>query len=195
MAHESFEDEAVARVLNAYFVPIKVDREERPGVDRICMSAVQAMTGSGGWPMSVFLTPEGRPFYGGTYFPPTARHGLPGFVDLLLAVRDAWQQRRPELVAGGARVTQVIAEQASFATTTDERALDGATLGTAFEALRQGFDATHGGWGQAPKFPQPMALEFLLRHYHATGKGHTLEMVERTLEAMARGGVLDQIGA
>jgi len=194
MAHESFEDERVAAVLNEHFVSVKVDREERPDLDRIYMSAVQAMTGSGGWPMSVFLTPEGQPFYGGTYFPPRPRYGMSSFTDVLLAVADAWQNRRQELVEGGQRLVAVIEQQSAISENSKPETLNPETLNTAFESLWQRFDRTHGGWGGAPKFPQPMALEFLLRYHHTTGDPLALRMVTQTLDAMARGGMYDQLG-
>ena len=193
MAHESFEDERVAAVLNEHFVSIKVDREERPDLDRIYMSAVQAMTGSGGWPMSVFCTADGKPFHGGTYYPPTARHGLPSFTDLLLAVVQAWRTRRAELIAGSERVVAAIEAQSavSAAGGTD---LDPEVLTAAVGALGQRTDRTRGGWGSAPKFPQPMAIEFLLRYHSRTGEGEALRMACQALDAMARGGLYDQIG-
>ncbi len=194
MAHETFEDEEVAAVLNENFVSIKVDREERPDLDRIYMSAVQAMTGSGGWPMSVFLTPEGQPFYGGTYFPPKRRYGMPSFTDVLLAVADAWQNRRQELVEGGKRLVEAIERQSAVREDVKREDVKRETLESAFENLWQRFDRTRGGWGDAPKFPQPMALEFLLRYHHATGDPLALQMVTQTLEAMARGGMYDQLG-
>ena len=192
MAHESFEDEQVAAFLNRHFVSIKVDREERPDLDRIYMSAVQAMTGGGGWPMSVFLTPEGHPFYGGTYFPPTPRYGIPSFTDTLTAIADAWQNRRQELADGGRRLVEAIERQSAIGQTHGE--LERSTLDAALRNLRQRFDATPGGWGGAPKFPQPMILEFLLQYHHTTGDPGALAMVSQTLEAMARGGIYDQLG-
>ncbi len=196
MAHESFEDDQVAAILNEHFVSIKVDREERPDLDQIYMTAVQAMTGSGGWPMSVFLTPEGVPFYGGTYFPPTPRYGMPSFTQILRAILDAWQDRRDELVASGHKLVAAMQRQgqADAAATSRRRDLSQDTLYSAFRALQQSFDRVNGGWGQAPKFPQPMALEFLLRYHHSTGNPNALEMVTQTLEAMARGGMYDQLG-
>jgi uncharacterized protein YyaL (SSP411 family) len=194
MAHESFGDEEVAAVLNQHFVSIKVDREERPDLDCIYMSAVQAMTGRGGWPMSVFLTPDGQPFYGGTYFPPERRYGMSSFTDVLLAVADGWQNRRRELVESGERLVAAIERQSAIGGDLESETLDPETLSTAFENLWQRFDRTHGGWGGAPKFPQPMALEFLLCYHHATGDALALRMVTQTLEAMARGGMYDQLG-
>jgi uncharacterized protein len=194
MAHESFEDAQVAAILNEHFVSIKVDREERPDLDQIYMSAVQAMTGGGGWPMSVFLTPDGEPFYGGTYFPPTPRYGMPSFSQVLIALADAWQERQEELVKGGRQMARALAEQAMVAPASASVALEADTLQAAFRGLSRQFDAHHGGFGQAPKFPQPMVLEFLLRHHVVTGSEQALNMVTQTLDKMARGGMYDQIG-
>ncbi|MFB0534796.1 MAG: thioredoxin domain-containing protein [Anaerolineae bacterium] len=194
MAHESFEDEQVAAILNQHFVSIKVDREERPDLDRIYMNAVQAMSGSGGWPMSVFLTPEGKPFYGGTYFPPTPRYGMPSFTQVLATVADGWRNRRPELVESGQRLVEALQQQSAIAQGVKREEVKRETLGAAFENLWRRFDRVHGGWGDAPKFPQPMALEFLLRHHHVTNDPLALQMVSQTLQAMARGGMYDQLG-
>jgi uncharacterized protein YyaL (SSP411 family) len=199
MAHESFEDERVAAILNEHFVSVKVDREERPDLDRIYMSAVQALTGSGGWPMSVFLTPNGRPFYGGAYFPPAPHYGMPSFTQVLLAVADAWRNRRQELVEGGEQLVAAIERQTSITgnlkpETLTPETLTPETLHIAMENLWDRFDSVHGGWGAAPKFPQPMALEFLLRYHHTTGDPRAPQMVTQTLEAMARGGMYDQLG-
>ncbi|MBN1956341.1 MAG: thioredoxin domain-containing protein [Anaerolineae bacterium] len=194
MAHESFEDAKAAEILNEHFVSIKVDREERPDLDRIYMAAVQALTGGGGWPMSVFLTPDGQPFYGGTYFPPAPRYGMPAFTQVLLAVTDAWQNRRQELVQGGQQLTDVIRQQAGALGAAEPAALKPEILRRARQNLDSDFDPRHGGWGGAPKFPQPMALEFLLRCHHASGDEPALQMVTQTLDAMARGGMYDQLG-
>jgi uncharacterized protein YyaL (SSP411 family) len=196
MAHESFEDKETAAILNTHFVSIKVDREERPDLDQIYMTAVQAMTGSGGWPMSVFLTPNGYPFYGGTYFPPQPRYGMPSFTQILHAIVDAWQDRRDELLASGQKLVDAIRRQGGADAQPGSRSaeLSQDTLHSAFRSLQQSFDWENGGWGQAPKFPQPMALEFLLRYHHSTGNTDALEMVTQTLEAMARGGMYDQLG-
>ncbi|HEX2987303.1 MAG TPA: D-glycero-beta-D-manno-heptose 1-phosphate adenylyltransferase, partial [Chloroflexota bacterium] len=185
--------ERVAEILNQNFVSIKVDREERPDIDQIYMAALQAMTGGGGWPMSLFLTPEGQPFFAGTYFPPRFSHGTHSFTDVLTSVIDAWQYRREELQRGG--------EQIVAALLAHEEELEGATaeigqeiLARAYEAILRDFDAARGGWGEGPKFPQPMVLEFLLRHHLATGLSEPLEMATQTLDAMARGGIYDQLG-
>jgi uncharacterized protein YyaL (SSP411 family) len=194
MAHESFEDERVADILNEHFVSIKVDREERPDLDRIYMNAVQAMTGSGGWPMSVFLTPEGQPFYGGTYFPPTPRYGMPSFPQVLAAVADGWQNRRQELVVSGQRLVAALEQQSAIREDVKREGLKPETVEAAFQNLSKRFDRVHGGWGNAPKFPQPMALEFLLRYHCVTSASQALQMVSQTLETMARGGMYDQLG-
>ena len=192
MAHESFEDDGVAAVLNADFVSIKVDREERPDVDAVYMDATQALTGHGGWPMSVFLDHEGQPFYAGTYFPPESRHGLPGFRQLLTALSAAWRDQRDEVGAAAARVTASLRERSAR-----PGALPGPTtidLARAVEVLATTYDARWGGFGSAPKFPPSMVLEWLLRHSARTGDLQALVMAERTLEAMARGGMYDQLG-
>jgi hypothetical protein len=190
MERESFEDEATATYLNARFIAIKVDREERPDLDQVYMSAVQAMTGGGGWPMSVFLTPEGRPFYGGTYFPDAPRHGMPSFRQVLESVDRAWREQRGDLEEAGARlVSQIAAQSASPA----GQAPGPGLLDAAVELIQRGFDATNGGWGGAPKFPQPMTVELLLRRA-AAGDARALPMARRTLDRMADGGLRDQLG-
>jgi hypothetical protein len=199
MAHKSFEDTETARILNEHFVSIKVDREERPDLDRIYMGAVQALTGGGGWPMSVFITPEGVPFYGGTYFPAEPRHNLPSFRQVLRAVAGAWENRREELLQGGQQVVDALQRQQAIGAAQEgvppeSDALDPGVIEQAYRDLRERFDLQHGGWGGAPKFPQPMALEFLLRYYQTTEDGHALSMVRQTLTTMARGGLYDQLG-
>ncbi len=191
MERESFEDPETAAILNRYFVSIKVDREERPDVDHIYMTAVQAMTGHGGWPLSVFLTPDGVPFYGGTYFPPTDRHGLPSFKRVLLSIAQAWQTQREELVENGHRVLQHVAQMTRLR---EEGALSLQLLENAFHTLASHFDEYNGGFGTAPKFPQPMNLDLLLRIWRRFGFDRALVMVERTLDFMARGGIYDQVG-
>ena len=192
MERESFEDEATAAVLNAGFVPIKVDREERPDIDQVYMGAVQAMTGSGGWPLSVFLAPDGRPFYGGTYFPNTSRHGLPSFRDVLAGVERAWRERRDEVEQAGAQLVEGMA--AGRRLPVAESLPSAAVLEEAVRNLESQFDLTNGGWGNAPKFPQPMAIEFLLRRFVATGDTRALAMARHSLDRMADGGIHDHLG-
>jgi uncharacterized protein len=191
MAHESFEDPQIAEFLNAHFVPVKVDREERPDVDAVYMEAVQAMTGHGGWPMTAFLTPQGEPFHVGTYFPPTPKFGMPSFPQVLEAVWQAWVDRREEIDNVGAEVVRRLSERPALegGAPPDEHALAAAVRRLATE-----FDPVEGGFGGAPKFPPSMVCEFLLRHHARTGDRKALEMVETTLEAMARGGMYDQLG-
>ncbi|RGA01633.1 thioredoxin domain-containing protein [Microbispora triticiradicis] len=181
MAHESFEDEATARQMNDLFVNVKVDREERPDVDAVYMGAVQAMTGQGGWPMTVFATPEGHPFYAGTYFPRPHLHRL------LQAVSEAWRQDREGVLTQGAKVVEALGERTGVPS---GPLPDAGTLALAVRNLAEGFDERRGGFGGAPKFPPSMALEFLLRH----GTPEAVSMAEATMEAMARGGMYDQIG-
>ncbi|HEY8373944.1 MAG TPA: thioredoxin domain-containing protein [Pseudonocardiaceae bacterium] len=190
MAHESFEDPDIARFMNTYFVNVKVDREERPDVDAVYMEATQAMTGQGGWPMTCFLTPDGEPFHCGTYYPRQARHGLPSFLQVLLAVRDAWQERGTEVRQAARRVVEQLAGQSR---PLPEATVDAEVLHSAVSRLGVEFDTTHGGFGSAPKFPPSMVLEFLLRHHERTGSEQALSMVEATCAAMARGGMYDQL--
>ncbi|CAN5260962.1 thioredoxin domain-containing protein [soil metagenome] len=192
MAHESFEDPATARIMNELFVNIKVDREERPDLDSVYMSAVQRMTGHGGWPLTVFLTPQGEPFYGGTYFPPEPRHGMPSFSQLLLAVAEAYRERRDEVERTADQLTRDV--EGGTRMQAPPAALDTTVLDRAFHALASRFDARQGGFGGAPKFPQPMTLDFLLRRHARTGSPEALEMVTTTLRAMAAGGMYDQLG-
>ncbi|HZQ76137.1 MAG TPA: thioredoxin domain-containing protein [Acidimicrobiia bacterium] len=194
MAHESFEDPATAEVMNRLFVNIKVDREERPDVDSVYMTAVQSMTGRGGWPMTVFLTPDGRPFYGGTYFPKDDRHGLPGFTRLLEAIDEAWRDRRDELVGQAGRLATALARSGELPGAGDGAALTVAVLDRAAAQLAAQCDARFGGFGGAPKFPQAMSLDHLLRHHVRTGDARSLDIAVSTLDAMAAGGMYDQIG-
>jgi uncharacterized protein YyaL (SSP411 family) len=194
MAHESFEDPETAAQMNERFVCVKVDREERPDLDGIYMDAVQAMTGHGGWPMTVFLTPEGSPFYAGTYYPKVDRPGMPSFRRVLAAVADAWDNRRDDARRQGEQVVQVLAAQAGQLGGADSQAqLDEGTLRQAFDGLRSAFDPNWGGFGPAPKFPQPMTLEFLLR-CSLRGYPGALDMARLTLDKMAAGGIFDQVG-
>src|SRR5919199_758738 len=190
MAHESFEDEATAEQMNAGFVCVKVDREERPDVDNVYMTATQALTGHGGWPMTVFTTPDGRPFYCGTYFPPRPAHGMPSFRQLLAAVTDAWRTRREELETAGTRIAEGISARLDLGTPVP---LTPEVLDRAVAALAADLDERWGGFGGAPKFPPSMLLEFLLRHAARTGDDRALAMARSTLEAMARGGIHDQL--
>jgi uncharacterized protein YyaL (SSP411 family) len=191
MAHESFEDPATAALLNAHFVSIKVDREERPDLDSLYMSAVVALTGQGGWPMSVFLTPELKPFYGGTYFPPEPRHGLPAFPELLKAIATAWETRREEILQESANLAGQLFEQSRQLQS--QEAFTAADLNAAANSLVQSYDWQNGGWGSAPKFPQPMLIEFLLRR-HLAGDARALEPALHALHAMSRGGMYDVVG-
>ncbi len=194
MEHESFESEAIAKILNEKFVAVKVDREERPDLDQIYMNVTQMMTGRGGWPMSVFLTPDLKPFYAGTYFPPTARGGMPGFDQVLLAVDDAWQNRRDHAEDMGDQLVAELKkmEQGSAAAPAGE--LKRELIDAAVAALSRSFDATWGGFGGAPKFPHPMDLQLLLRHWRRSGRQQSLDMVKKTLDRMAAGGIYDHVG-
>ena len=205
MERESFEDEAIATLMNDWFVNIKVDREERPDLDGIYMRAVQALTGRGGWPLTVFLTPEAKAFYGGTYFPPEPKHGMPSFRQVLEAVRNAYRSRRAEVEMGSEQLLEAISPEArsrrrhaaagpGAAGAPVAGELSPRTLVHAFRFLRDRFDRTHGGFHPAPKFPQPTTLEFLLRYYHRSGEPEALDMVLRTLRGMARGGIRDHLG-
>jgi uncharacterized protein len=194
MAHESFEDPAVAEVMNRLFVNVKVDREERPDVDGIYMQAVQAMTGQGGWPMTVFLAPDGRPFFGGTYFPKQDAHGRPGFVRLLEAVGDAWRTKRADLFAQADKLHEALARTSDFATFGAEETPSAEILDRAEAGVASQFDARFGGFGRAPKFPQAMTLDFLVRAWVRNQSAETLHMVTFTLDAMAAGGIYDHVG-
>ncbi|GIU90415.1 MAG: thioredoxin domain-containing protein [Acidimicrobiia bacterium] len=192
MAHESFEDEDTARVMNELFVNVKVDREERPDVDAVYMQAVQAMTGRGGWPMSVWLTPDGRPFHGGTYFPREDRHGMPSFRRVCAAVAEAWRERRDELDQQADRLTDAISRRVVPVAADDAPGVD--VLRAAHASVAQQYEPRHGGFGRAPKFPQAMTLDFLCRAYVRNGSPDTLAMVTTTLDSMAAGGIYDQLG-
>jgi uncharacterized protein len=206
MAHESFEDPAVAKLMNENFVNVKVDREERPDVDAVYMAATQALTGQGGWPMTVFLTPQGRPFYAGTYFPPAPRHGMPSFPQILAAIAQAWHAQRDEVEAAGGRISTALAGRL----VTSAAEPDDELLTAAVHALAADEDAEHGGFGDAPKFPPSMNLEQLLRHaarrrlqagpedaddgFDSGSGAVALSLAERTLRGMARSGMYDQLG-
>ncbi len=192
MEHESFEDAGLAKLLNEKFICIKVDREERPDLDQLYMQATQLMTGRGGWPMSVFLTPERKPFYAGTYWPPRAARGMPGFDQVLAGVAAAWDNKRVAVDEAAERLTHELARLGS-----QERSAGSLTpdiLTAAASALSRNFDGTYGGFGEAPKFPAPMSLQFLLRRWHRSGDAQALEMVRLTLDRMAAGGIYDHLG-
>jgi uncharacterized protein len=192
MAHESFEDDATAAYLNEHFVAIKVDREERPDVDAVYMEATQAMTGQGGWPMTALLTPDAEPFYCGTYFPPTPRHGMPSFRQLLESVSHSWTTRRDEVTEAATAVVNEL-NRRSDASPLRGTEINAERLDTAAAKLSEDHDDRLGGFGGAPKFPPSMALEFLLRHAARTGSARSLEIVTISCEAMARGGMYDQL--
>jgi uncharacterized protein len=192
MAHESFEDAATAAQVNAEFVAIKVDREERPDIDAVYMAATQAMTGQGGWPMTCFLTPVGEPFHCGTYYPPSPRQGMPGFRQLLDAVTKAWTEDGDRVRGAAGEIAARLSDNA--AASLPASALDTDALDRAAQSLGEGFDPRNGGFGGAPKFPPSMALEFLLRHHERTGSGDALRLAALTCERMARGGMYDQLG-
>jgi len=191
MERESFEDEAVASLLNEHFISIKVDREERPDIDNIYMKVCQAMTGAGGWPMSVFMTPGGKPFFAGTYFPKHSKYGRPGMLELVPHMAALWKNDRERLESIGDNAAAALE---SFAFTGDERELSGKTLATAVSGLEASYDEVHGGFGTAPKFPTPHQLSLLLRYWKRTGYGKALDIVETTLGKMAGGGIYDHIG-
>ena len=192
MEHESFENEQIAAIMNEYFINIKVDREERPDLDEIYMNAVQMLTGQGGWPMTMFLTPDLKPFYGGTYFPPDNRYGRPGFPRVLLGVAEAYRERRD---AVGEQADQIIGNLNQLSAMEGHgHQLTADMLDRAYQDYLSRFDHHEGGFGNAPKFPPSMGLLLLLRHWHRTGNANALNMVEVTLEKMARGGMYDQLG-
>src|SRR5690606_7662314 len=212
MERESFEDPETASLMNELFVSVKVDREERPDIDQVYMKAVQAMTGGGGWPLTAWLTPDGVPFYGGTYYPPEPRHGMPSFRQVLRATAEAWRDRRGDVVEAGRQLVDAIrrasdpsaggpgdaVERAEAAAEAEELgATDGAPgaelLDEAYRVLEARFDERHGGFGGAPKFPQPVTLEIVLRRHARTGEARALEMLVRTLERMAAGGLRDHL--
>jgi hypothetical protein len=194
MERESFEDEETAALMNRLFFNVKVDREERPDVDQIYMRAVQAMTGGGGWPLTVFLTPEGVPYYGGTYYPPEPRHGMPSFRQVLVAAANAWQERPEEVAQAGAQLREALERAASGPSAPEAEEVDPRLLDHAAQVLARRYDAVHGGFGSAPKFPQPALLELLLRQHLRTGEPASLEMAVHTLRRMADGGMRDHVG-
>ncbi len=193
MERESFEDPDTAELLNRHFVPIKVDREERPDVDRVYMAYVQATTGAAGWPLSVWLTPELMPVYGGTYFPPADSYGRPGFKSVLARLAHAWATDRAQIFQTGEKAVEVL-RRVLAPSTNGGGWFDEGELESGFYAFRRTFDVRHGGFGQAPKFPRPVVLSFLLRYHARSGNPEALDMVLKTLEAMARGGIHDHLG-
>lgn len=194
MAHESFEDSDIAQILRERFISIKVDREERPDLDHLYMEAVQMMTGHGGWPLSVFLTPDLEPFFGGTYWPRHQQKGMPGFDQVLLAVSDAWQRQRQEMRDQARRLSHLMKESLKSDRETTASALGDEPLAVAEEDLRRSFDPVHGGFGPAPKFPPSLSLPLLLRRWRRSGDAGLLDMVCTTLDRMAAGGIHDQLG-
>jgi hypothetical protein len=197
MAHESFEDLETAEIMNRFFINIKVDREERPDLDDIYMAAVVAMRGHGGWPMTIFLTPDGAPFFGGTYFPPedkAARYGMVGFKTILHEIVKAYYTRRNEILDAGQRIVEHIQHYHNKLAESDQQPLSNSLLDAALTSLQRDFDPSYGGFGTAPKFPQPMTLEFLLRSHVRTGNEIAMHMLETTLQRMACGGIYDHVG-
>src|SRR5262245_47116755 len=195
MEHESFEDPAIASVLNKDFVSIKVDREERPDVDRVYMTFVQATTGAGGWPMSVWLTPDLKPFFGGTYFPPESRWGRPGFIDVLRELARAWQNERPKVLHSAETILDRLQEMTGAGQAAPDRSpvAGPQAIDSGIAAFTQSFDRRHGGFGGAPKFPRPSELVFLLQAHALTRHLHAREMALETLRAMALGGIRDHV--
>ncbi|MBM3797815.1 MAG: thioredoxin domain-containing protein [Acidobacteria bacterium] len=194
MERESFESVEVAEVLNREFVSIKLDREERPDIDRVYMTFVQASTGSGGWPMSVWLTPDLRPFFGGTYFPPDNRYGRPGFKTLLEHIAGVWKNERKKLLESSENIVEQLRQQTEVKAAAAGKGVDEGSFETCFSVFRRTYDRTHCGFGQAPKFPRPVAFDFLLRYYARTKNAEALEMSVDTLHKMADGGMYDHVG-
>jgi len=192
MEHESFEDPDIAALINKYFIPVKVDREERPDIDNIYMTAVMAMTGRGGWPLTVLLTHDKKPFFGGTYFPPTGKWGSPGLVDLINSVNEAWTNQRAEILQSSESITRMIMEQAD--SNKSRFKLNASTITSAYQQFEQLYDSRYGGFGNEPKFPSSHNLSFLLRYWKRNNAPKALEMVEHTLVQMANGGMYDHIG-
>jgi uncharacterized protein YyaL (SSP411 family) len=192
MEHESFEDEKTAAVMNEHFINIKVDMEERPDVDQIYMNFVQLTTGRGGWPMNVFVTPDKRPFFGGTYFPPSPRYGMPSWTQILMSIAEAYKERRDELEASANEILKELRRMSEVTATGP--GISRAIPDLAVASFRRSFDAVNGGFGGAPKFPQAMSLEFLLRVHHRSGDADVLKMVTHTLDKMAAGGIYDHLG-
>jgi uncharacterized protein len=193
MAHESFENEKVAKIINDHFVPVKVDREERPDLDRVYMTFVQATTGSGGWPMTVWLTPDLKPFAGGTYYPPEDRWGRPGLFSVLLKISEVWEQNRMDIVASADEIIRQLQQSAGYGTEAGST-VNTSMLETCYEQIKSSYEPQYGGFGGAPKFPRPVTLNFLLRHYARTGVEDALTMSLFTLRKMADGGMHDHLG-
>ena len=189
MAHESFEDQEIAGILNRHFISIKVDKEERPDIDSIYMAVCQAFTGSGGWPMSIFMTAEQKPFFAGTYFPKTSRYGSIGFKELLLAIHEKWENSREALLASADEITALFHKEQPSSYQTDE-----SLIASALRLYRKSYDESYGGFGSAPKFPSPHNLLFLLQQYSKHGNQQALAMAEGTLQHMYAGGLFDHIG-
>jgi uncharacterized protein YyaL (SSP411 family) len=192
MEHESFEDEKIASIMNEHYINIKVDMEERPDLDKIYMNFVQLTTGAGGWPLTVFLLPDQRPFFGGTYFPPTPRQHMPGFEQILLSIKNAWDEKREEILFSAKDILGELIRVSTLGGETEKLTSD--QLDLAFQNLERTFDAKNGGFGGAPKFPAPMSLEFLLRYFKRTGNEKALQIVVQTCNKMALGGIYDQLG-
>ena len=192
MERESFEDEEVAQILNEYFVSIKVDREERPDIDHIYMTVCQALTGHGGWPLTIIMTPDQKPFFAGTYLPKKGRQGMIGLIELLDRIRIAWQSNRENLIYSAESITEAM--DSYFVMDNNNEELSKDSIDQAYKELESSFDETYGGFGHAPKFPIPHNLSFLLRYWKLTGQRKALEMVEKTLDGMYRGGIFDHIG-
>jgi len=191
MEHESFEDEKIAAIQNEHFINIKVDMEERPDVDQVYMSFVQLTTGRGGWPMNVFITPDKRPFFGGTYFPPTQRYNMPSWPQVLTSIAEAWDTKRDELLHSA---NEIVGELRRMTVSGLAGGIDQGLSEHAYKSLVSSYDAKNGGFGGAPKFPAAMAMDFLLRYWKRTGDSGALEMVRKTAETMAKGGIYDQLG-
>jgi len=192
MERESFESDSIAEIMNKYFVNIKVDREERPDIDQVYMTAVQAMTGSGGWPLSIFLTPDLKPFFGGGYFPPQARYGRPGFADLLRRINEVWTNQREEVIVSGNKIASALQQYSSVQPANGT--LAESLLTRCYDELARSYEPQYGGFGSAPKFPRPVALNFMLRYYARNKNQHALDMTLFTLRKMAEGGIHDQLG-
>ncbi|MCI8496721.1 MAG: thioredoxin domain-containing protein, partial [Clostridiales bacterium] len=190
MAHESFEDEEIAGILNRHFVCIKVDREERPDIDAVYMTVCQALTGSGGWPLTILMTPQQKPFFAGTYFPKTSRYGQPGFMELLEQVAYLWSTQRQELLNAGDQITEAVGREQTVQKGEPDKNL----LHEAYRLLHRSFDSKWGGFGAAPKFPTPHNLLFLMQYSQQENNPQALKMAEQTLQAMANGGIFDHIG-